>query len=129
MQLTPDFTKEEFDSKDGAKMPDEVLRNVISLAGYLQILRDHIEVIEGREHPIIINSGYRSKSHNRKVGGSKNSQHLLGKAADIVVGRLTPLRVSRIIEELIMRGKMKQGGIGIYETFVHYDIRGTKARW
>ena len=33
--------------------------------------------------PIIINSGYRNEVVNRKVGGVKNSQHLLGQAADI----------------------------------------------
>jgi uncharacterized protein YcbK (DUF882 family) len=26
-------------------------------------------------------------------------------------------------------GKMKQGGLGTYPNLVHYDIRGTKARW
>ena len=33
--------------------------------------------------PIIINSGFRNEVVNRKVGGVKNSQHLLGQAADI----------------------------------------------
>ena len=33
--------------------------------------------------PIIINSGFRNEAVNRKVGGVKNSQHLLGQAADI----------------------------------------------
>jgi hypothetical protein len=33
--------------------------------------------------PIIINSGFRNDDVNRKVGGVKNSQHLLGQAADI----------------------------------------------
>ena len=31
--------------------------------------------------------------------------------------------------QLIKEGKMKEGGIGIYSTFVHYDVRGWKARW
>jgi hypothetical protein len=34
-----------------------------------------------------------------------------------------------IIENLIAQGKIIEGGVGIYPTFVHYDIRGTKARW
>lgn len=34
--------------------------------------------------PIKVNSGYRSKSLNKAVRGVKNSQHLEGKAADIV---------------------------------------------
>ena len=33
--------------------------------------------------PIIVNSGFRNEAVNRKVGGVKNSQHLLGQAADI----------------------------------------------
>ena len=32
-----------------------------------------------------ITSGYRTASHNTKVGGSRSSQHLLGRAADIQV--------------------------------------------
>ena len=33
--------------------------------------------------PIIINSGFRCERVNQKVGGVKNSQHLIGQAADI----------------------------------------------
>ena len=33
--------------------------------------------------PILINSGFRNDSVNRKVGGVPNSQHRLGQAADI----------------------------------------------
>ena len=32
---------------------------------------------------IIVNSGYRNEVYNRQVGGVRNSQHLLGQAADI----------------------------------------------
>jgi hypothetical protein len=56
MKLTKNFSKLEFDSKDGAEMPNEVLENVKKLAGYLQILRDHLD------KSIKINSGYRSPS-------------------------------------------------------------------
>ena len=33
--------------------------------------------------PITVNSGFRSKEVNEKVGGAKNSQHLMGEAVDI----------------------------------------------
>lgn len=33
--------------------------------------------------PMIVNSAYRSPEHNRKVGGARNSQHLLGIAFDV----------------------------------------------
>ena len=44
----------------------------------LQPLRDHLK------KPIKINSGYRSKELNLAIGGSKTSDHMDGKAADIV---------------------------------------------
>ena len=123
MKLTKNFSKHEFDSKDGAEMPDEIFYNVQKLANQLQILRNFIA------KPITVNSGYRSPSHNKRVGGSINSQHLLGKAADIVVEDMKPIDVYNTIENLIEKGDMLQGGLSLYPTFVHYDIRKTKARW
>jgi hypothetical protein len=42
---------------------------------------------------------------------------------------MTPKEVALVIEGLISSGKMKQGGIGIYKSWVHYDIRNVKIRW
>lgn len=124
MQLTKNFSKKEFECRDGSMMPPEVLENVKLLAKELQVLRDFIGKM------ITINSGYRSKKYNATLkGASPKSQHLLGKAADIVIEGMTPKKVAETIEKLITDGKMKQGGIGIYKTFTHYDIRGVKARW
>ena len=124
MKLTKDFHLSEFDCKDGTPVPDEYFDNVFELAVNLQVLRDEID-----EPVFISGSGYRTKSHNKKVGGAKNSQHLVAKAADISVKSKTPKELAEVIEKLISEKKMKQGGIGIYPGFVHYDTRGTKARW
>ena len=123
MKLTENFNLSELESKDGAEMPQEVLINITKLACNLQRLRDALN------RPIRINSGYRSSSHNEAIGGVKNSQHTKGKAADIVVDGLSSKRVKRAIESLILEGEMLQGGIGLYDTFVHYDIRKQRARW
>ncbi len=123
MKLTENFSLEEFESKDGSETPKEVKNNLQKLACNLQVLRNKIN------KPITINSGYRSPSHNEAVGGSKNSQHLLGKASDIRVQGMTPKEVYEVIEELIDNGHMLQGGLSAYSTFVHYDIRKTKVRW
>ena len=104
-------------------MPSNVLANVRELANALQTIRASIGV------PLNINSAYRSPEHNKRVGGSPNSQHLLGKAADLSNLKLPPAQLAEVIEELNSRGYIPEGGIGIYNTFVHYDIRGTKARW
>jgi len=122
-KLTNNFSLEEFKCKDGSDIPNDVLKNIIELAKNLQVLRDAI----GKS--ITINSGYRSPKYNAKIGGVKNSQHVKGKASDLRVAGMTPKEVALVIEGLIEQGKMKQGGIGIYPNFVHYDIRNTKARW
>lgn len=123
MKLTQNFSKEEFDCSSGAEMPKEVLNNVQKLANQLQALRN----VVGK--PIKINSGYRSPEWNTKSGGVKTSQHLLGKAADIVIEGMSTDDVAHLIEQMIESGDMLQGGLGRYNTFTHYDIRKTKARW
>ena len=121
--MTKNFNISEFECKCGCEMPPEVYSNIIKLANQLQILRDIVS------KPIKINSAYRCEKHNKKVGGVKNSQHLLGKAADIQVKGYKPEILAGLIDELIYDGHMLQGGIGVYNTFVHYDFRKTKARW
>lgn len=71
---------------------------------------------------IVINSGYRSPSHNKRVGGASRSQHLYGKAADIVVRGVSPSTVYRAADKLF-------NGLGSYRTFTHVDTRANKARF
>lgn len=123
MKLTKNFSKVEFDCKDGSEMPEEVFENVKELAKNLQVIRDEINLA------IHINSAYRSPSYNKSVGGAKKSQHLLGKAADLRVYGMKPQILHKIILDLIKEGLISEGGVGLYNSFVHYDIRGEKARW
>ncbi|AWG25986.1 YcbK family protein [Flavobacterium kingsejongi] len=123
MNLSEHFTLKEFECHDGSVTPKEILPHLIELVANLEVLREDIGVA------ITINSGYRSPSYNKKIGGALNSQHPKGNAGDIRAKGFTPKQLADRIEKLIASGKMKQGGIGIYKTFTHYDIRGTKARW
>lgn len=124
MKLTKNFNREEFDCKDGTPVPEKYMANVIEVAKNLQTLRDEIG-----EPVFISGSGYRTPTHNKKVGGAPKSQHLTASGADITAKGFTPKQLAARIEKLIKEGKMKQGGIGVYPGFVHYDIRGEKARW
>jgi hypothetical protein len=74
-----------------------------------------------------INSHYRSPVYNCSVGGAKNSMHKTGGAIDI--GTPQPQKLYNLIVKLIANKKISQGGVGLYNSFVHYDIRGTYARW
>ena len=123
MILTKNFSKSEFDCKCGCKMPLDVLENVKELAESLQIIRNKLR------KSIKVNSGYRCTEHNRNVGGSPNSQHLLGKASDIVISGKKPSETYDFINKLMGLDMIKVGGLGKYNTFTHYDIRGYNARW
>jgi len=60
-----------------------------------QPVRDHFGV------PIGISSGYRSKSLNKAIGGSKYSQHMIGEALDIdadIYGRVTNAEIFNYIK-------------------------------
>lgn len=113
--LSDHFTLVEFASRDGA---DEVL-NHPALVQLLEEVRAHF----GK--PVQVNSGYRSPSHNRNIGGARNSRHVMGLAADIVVDRnqVSPDEVADFIETL------DPGGLGRYNTFTHVDVQGQNRRW
>lgn len=113
--LSTNFKVREFRCKDGS---DPVLVHP-ELVKVLQDIRTHF----GR--PITINSAFRTPEYNKKVGGERQSQHLYGRAADIVIPGVSPKKVAEYAETLLPN----TGGIGIYSNFTHIDCREKKARW
>lgn len=87
-----------------------------------------VELLERvREHfgkPVVINSGCRCMAHNESVGGSRNSQHVKGRAADIMVKGVDPEDVADYLENI-----NPEGGVGRYNSFTHADTRDNCARW
>jgi len=122
MRLTNNFNLNEF-NKHNFPLTETILRNIQELAKNLQVLRDEVK------KPIKITSGFRDPSFNKKIGGATQSRHITGQAADLKIEGYTPKQVAAIIEKLIAAGKMKQGGLGTYSTWTHYDCRNVKARW
>jgi len=115
LALSDNFVLKEFACKDGS---DVVLIHP-SLVALLQTIRTHF----GR--PVHILSGYRTADHNAMVGGSRNSTHKKGMAADIVVRGIGIKRIADFAEDLDV------GGIGIYEEdrFIHLDVWRSMRRW
>jgi len=77
--------------------------------------------------PIYVNSGYRCKQHNIDVGGSVKSQHMEF-ATDIRPSYQDGFK-QRLKAIYDMAEKLGFDGIGRYESFIHVDLRGSKARW
>ena len=107
------FTYEEFDSPDdigsGVNMDDEFLQ-------MLDVAREIADI------PFKINSGFRTEGHNKRVGGKKDSSHLVGKAADIAY---TDSRQRWIIITALQDAGFNR--LGIAKTFVHTDFDETKS--
>lgn len=90
-------------------------------------LCEALDLLWEESGPFKINSGFRCASHNAEIGGEKNSQHLLGKAADCQsLTGLSGNALARYAEEVYL---FQNGGIGIAATWVHLDVRDVPARW
>lgn len=108
------FKLEEFDCPglpDSGKKMDQC---------FLEML-DKAREIYGR--PMRVNSGYRTKEHNAKIGGVKNSSHLKGIAADI--------SCKSSADRFAMLNAFMQAGfkrIGVANSFIHVDTDEDKSQ-
>lgn len=85
----------------------------------LKLLANIKTLVESSE-PIHLVSGYRSPKTNRMLatkssGVATKSQHLCGKAADIMIPNRQLKQVQQAAKSL------KKGGVGRYSSFVHID--------
>lgn len=107
-QLTPYFNSREFDSPD---LEYSGLSISPSLVSMLDMARGIAQV------PFIINSGVRTISHNKAIGGVDDSSHLKGLAVDIKI--INSSSRFRIIRSLLVVGFRR---VGIASNYIHCDI-------
>jgi Uncharacterized protein conserved in bacteria len=134
VQLSKNFTLYEFLKSDTASLleienfqeniPISCIDNLEMLCKYiLQPLRNYLN------EPITVTSGYRSQQLNKAIRGSKNSDHLYGKAADIQTRRLNEafewIRNNCKFKQLIF--ERKGSGVRLKEWIhVSFDYRNNK---
>jgi len=90
---------------------------------HLVLLRKLSALRQAIGRPLIISSGYRCKKENRRVHGVKTSYHLFGFAADVTVPSMKMSDLLKYAERIAF------GGIGIYDNFLHLDIRPDPEFW
>ena len=76
----------------------------------LHVLVDQLldPIREAWGEPIVVSSGYRCKELNTLVGGAKNSHHMLGCAADLIVGNKDDhRRLFNLIRQMQQQGKIR----------------------
>lgn len=105
------FDLSEFDSPDQPGSGEEMKAKFLRM---LDAAREAAGV------PFKITSGYRTREHNKKVGGVANSSHTHGCAADIACNINNRFQ---ILTALLYVGFDR---IGIADTFIHVDNDPTK---
>ncbi|MBE9098640.1 YcbK family protein [Vacuolonema iberomarrocanum] len=109
-------------TKNGSRIPrtKAEVDNILALAKPLQQAREQL----GRSFRVT--SWYRPEPFNSRVGGARRSQHLGGRAADLVVSGMNGRQVAR---ELIA---WWPGGVGTYagnrSHIIHLDV-GPRRKW
>lgn len=98
----------------GCTPPDWVIANLKQVCLQADKIRELLNV------PISVNSGYRCKAYNKRIGGAMFSQHVKGTALDLNVKFLGTWAL-KIFNAAKTIGGI--GGVGIYDTFCHIDTR------
>jgi len=114
----PNFRPWEFRSA----ADDEFLISCTLLDG-LQRLRAMAETglyVNQPEHNLH-RRGFRTMKANADAGGSSMSQHMSGRASDVDArGVVSPRTLAQMARDIVC---FDRGGIILYETFVHLDVR------
>ena len=113
--LSKHFSREEFACNCGCGF-DTVDSELLKV---LETIRTHFN------KPIFITSGCRCEEHNASVSGSENSQHLVGRAADIYISGTDVGDIALYAANLLD----DHGGVGEYSSWVHVDSRSGFGRW
>ena len=128
-RLSPHFVVEEFDCHDSTKVQPRDYNDLEYLC------RTYLEPLRKKYGPVHVNSGYRTRSYNASIGGAPQSFHIYDihdgndQASDITCARGTPVDWHRTLNWLRQHRRNGRGGLGLYSSFVHCDIRDYQADW
>lgn len=122
MKISPHFTLEEMEFSQLAvslQIPNHANETqCLNLKALCQnVLEPLREKIGG---PVFVTSGFRSEKINKMVGGSPNSQHKRGEAADIHVSGMS---TQELFEFIIKSGIVLDQIIQEFNTWVHVSYK------
>lgn len=73
--------------------------------------------------PITVTSGFRCQAHNKAIGGSPKSQHMMGTAVDIAPASGSKEDLERLYQLCLEETAFTGVGDGRKKGFVHVDCR------
>lgn len=128
-RLSKHFVVEEFDCHDGSKVQKR------DYDGLEYLCRKFLEPLRTKFGSVHINSGFRTTAYNRSIGGASNSFHVYtahdgnDQAADVTCARGNPKQWHAFLANIRKTKRNGKGGLGLYSTFVHCDIRDYPSDW
>lgn len=103
---------------------DQGLAIDVRLFDLLATVQTVLSVVEARAVQVVLTSGYRTPERNRTIeGAAVHSQHIRGRAADIVVPGVSHAQVRAAAEIAGVPG------LGRYAGFTHLDVGPPGRRW
>lgn len=122
-RLSRHFTLGEFSDWHRHRLPPaDSHAGLVRLCTVLEKARAHFG------SPCHVHSGYRTSQTNQEVGGAPASRHLYDRfpqtpAADVTIESASPEHLFDYLDSLHV------GGLGLYRSHVHVDLRSGRARW
>lgn len=122
VRLSPHFLLSELRCHDGTAVPLKFWKNARAICARAEALRTKVG------GPLIVTSGFRTVQWNKKVGGARGSYHLTASALDLTSRTVSAPVMHAAYLELIKAGVVPDGGLGLYENWIHIDL-GPRRRW
>lgn len=122
-QVSQYFTVFDVTKGDPRRIPSDpqIQQNILRLAKELDRVR------ESWGGPIAVTSWYRPSAVNKAIGGTSQSQHLTGKAADVYPMNGELFKFQDWLDKVAWKDKAL--GYGAKKGFVHLDLRPGRIRW
>jgi uncharacterized protein YcbK (DUF882 family) len=128
-RLSKHFVVEEFDCTDGTKVSPREHN------GLEYLCRQYLEPMRRKFGPCSVHSGFRTHRYNARIGGASQSYHVYpehdgnDQAVDVSFARGNPRQWHAAANSIRNRKRKGRGGLGLYSTFVHIDLRDFAANW
>lgn len=128
-RLSKHFVIEEFDCTDGTRVSPRDYK------GLEYLCRQFLEPMRRKYGPCSVHSGYRTNRYNASIGGASRSYHVYSQhdgndqAVDVSFARGHSALWHAAANSIRAKKRRGRGGLGLYRTFVHIDIRDYTSNW
>lgn len=128
-RLSKHFVVEEFDCHDGTRVTSR------DHNGLEYLCRQFLEPMRDKYGACTVHSGYRTVTYNHRVGGVSGSFHIYpmhdgnDQAVDVSFRNGNPGQWHATANSIRHKKRSDNGGLGLYNTFIHIDLRDYTANW